>query len=132
MRPSSDQPLPGMDVEFDEVAAALGGEAVERHRVRRCSSRHFVEPPAARPDDRLGGGEAGDRHAERRAAHVVEAGVVEQGDRLGVAAVLAAHAELELRVGLRGRARTPMRTSSPTPLWSIVSNGLRLSRPCSR
>src|SRR3954452_4831436 len=47
-------------------------------------------------DDRLGGGPAGDRHAEGRAADVVEAGLVEQGDRLRVAAVLAAHAELEL------------------------------------
>ena len=62
------------------------------------SERHFVSLAAA--DDRLGGGQAGDRHPERRAAHVVEAGVVEEGDRLGVAAVLAAHAELELGLGL--------------------------------
>ena len=34
-----------------------------------------------------------------RAAHVVEAGPVEEGDRLGVAAVLAAHAELQRRPG---------------------------------
>src|SRR4051812_33592452 len=48
----------------------------------------------------LGGGETGDRHPERRAGHVVEPGVVEEGDRLRVAAVLTAHAELEVGVGL--------------------------------
>src|SRR5689334_20704608 len=49
-------------------------------------------------DDRLGRGEAGDRHPERAAADVVEADPVEEVDRLGVAAVLAADAELELLV----------------------------------
>ena len=39
----------------------------------------------------------GTRNGEQR--HVVEPGVVEEGDRLGVAAVLAAHAELEVGLG---------------------------------
>src|SRR5438270_2729514 len=50
--------------------------------------------PAVAPG-RLESGPAGlqtsDRHPERRARHVVEPGVVEEVDRLGVAAVLAAH-----------------------------------------
>ena len=117
--PSSDRPVPRLDVEVDEV------RAVARRRAPSSrSSRTLTRVTAPRPhlrhrraeyrlrsrragrgaDDGLGGGQAGDRHAERRAAHVVEAGVVEQGDRLGVAAVLAAHAELELGLGRRGRA----------------------------
>src|SRR2546421_11792263 len=56
---------------------------------RRCRSEH-----------RLRGRHAGDRHPVRRAAHVVEPGHLEEGDRLGVAAVLAADAELEVRLRL--------------------------------
>src|SRR5215204_6553306 len=41
-----------------------------------------------------------DRHAVRRAAHVVEARDVEEGDRRGIAPVLAADAELQVRLGL--------------------------------
>jgi hypothetical protein len=48
----------------------------------------------------LGGGDAGDRHPEGRAADVVQAGHVEERDRVGVAAVLAADAELEVRARL--------------------------------
>src|ERR1051326_2831361 len=47
------------------------------------------------PECRLGGGEAGDRHAERRAGDVIEPDLVAEGDRGGIAAVLAADAELE-------------------------------------
>src|SRR6516164_5666242 len=38
-----------------------------------------------------------DRDAERGAGHIVEAGLVEEPDRRGVAAVLAAHAEVQVR-----------------------------------
>src|SRR4051794_1949716 len=48
----------------------------------------------------LRGGHARDRHAVRRAADVVESSHVEEGDRLRVAAVLAADAQLELRLRL--------------------------------
>ena len=52
---------------------------------------------------------------------------------LGVAAVLAADAELEVRL-LGGRLSTPIRTSAPTPGTSIVSNGLRsmIAARCTR
>src|SRR5690606_17555193 len=43
----------------------------------------------------LGGGEAGDRHAVGRAADVVEADSLAEGDGGGVAAVLAADAHLD-------------------------------------
>src|SRR5262245_60961885 len=46
-------------------------------------------------DRRLGGGEAGDRHAEGRAGHVVEAGLMAEGDGGGIAAMLATNADLE-------------------------------------
>ena len=132
--PEQDRPVPRLDVEVDEARAAVGsGEqstitrrsypaqpaAATRPRLRLPASawRTRERPPhrtvrgvrrhavrAGRPDDGLGGGQAGDRHAERRAADVVEAGVVEQGDRLRVAAVLAAHAELEVGLGLAPEA----------------------------
>ena len=50
-------------------------------------------------------GEARERHAERRAADVVEPELVAERDRARLAAVLAADAELELRLRRRGRAR---------------------------
>src|SRR4051812_38589706 len=58
--------------------------------------------PASRTmsDDGLCGSDTRDRHAERRAGHVIEACHVEELDRLRIAAVLAADAEPELRVGL--------------------------------
>src|SRR5687767_398390 len=58
-----------------------------------------IEPASLRLQRGLCAGNAGDRHAIRRAAHVVEPGHVEEGDRGGIAAVLAADAEPE--VGLR-------------------------------
>src|SRR6185437_11101745 len=48
----------------------------------------------------LGGGETGDGDPEGGTADVVEAGVVEGMDGLGVAAVLATDADLEVRPGL--------------------------------
>src|SRR5438552_2614847 len=44
----------------------------------------------------LRGGKASDRNAERRAGHVIEAGVVTEGHRGRIAAVFAADANLEL------------------------------------
>ena len=45
---------------------------------------------------RLRGGEPRDRHAERRARHIVELDLVTEGDRSRVAAVLPADADFEL------------------------------------
>src|SRR5436309_2761147 len=45
-------------------------------------------------------GETGDRHAVGRAGDVVEADLVAEGDGGGIAAVLAADADLELRARL--------------------------------
>src|SRR5215210_464664 len=57
---------------------------------------------------RLGRGHARDRHAVWRAAHVVEARDLEERDRLRVAAVLAAGAELQVRLALpAGPGREP-------------------------
>src|SRR5205085_8003606 len=47
------------------------------------------------PDRRLRRRDAGDRYARRRGRHVVETSSVEERDRVRVAAVLAAHAQLE-------------------------------------
>ena len=70
-------------------------------------------------------------HPERAAADVVEAGVVEQGDALRVAAVLAAHADLEVLLH-RATALGAELDQLTDAVRSIVSNGLRLSSPCSR
>src|ERR1044072_6319438 len=43
----------------------------------------------------LRGGEPRDRHAVRRAGHVIEPDLVTERDRCGIAAMLAAHAELQ-------------------------------------
>src|SRR5690348_3003881 len=61
--------------------------------------------PLPARESRLRGRHPGDRHAIRRAAHVVEPRHVEEVDRVGVAAVLAADAELQLRLGLAARPR---------------------------
>src|SRR5689334_3747614 len=53
------------------------------------------QPPSLLRDRLLRRGEAGDRHAERGAAHVVETDAVAEHDRGRVAAVLAADADLE-------------------------------------
>src|SRR6202023_3629707 len=44
----------------------------------------------------LGRGKARDRHPERRARHVIELDLVAEGDRGGIAAVLAADAEFQV------------------------------------
>ncbi len=79
----------------------------------------------------LGGGQAGHRDPEGRAAHVVEPGLVEEVDGRRVAAVLAADADLEAGRVARPRS-VPSRTSSPTPSESTTSKGLRGSSPSSR
>ena len=71
----------------------------------------------------LGRGEAGDRDAERRARHVVEPDPLALGDRLRVAAVLAADPELEVRACVE----RPLSTAifiSPATASSSVWNGL--------
>src|SRR5689334_16243687 len=58
-----------------------------------------------------GRGEAGDRHPVRRAGDVLEAHPIEEIDRLWIAAVLAADAEVEIRV-----RRAPPLTGDPHKL----------------
>ena len=81
-------------------------------------------------EGRLGGGEAGDRHAEGRAGDVVQPDLVAEGDRGRVAAVLAADADLEVGPRPCGRARPPISTSWPTPSWSIDGTGRRRGSFC--
>ena len=70
---------------------------------------------------RLGGDQTSDRDAERRAAHVVHADVVEEHDRVRVAAMLTADTDLELA---RGAAWPPR--IRPTPCmrlrWSSAAS----------
>ncbi len=82
-------------------------------------------PPlrSARDDRRLRGGDARDRHAERRAADVVQAGAMEERDRPRVASVLAADPDMQPRPTSPARARRRSPTSSPSPSSSIDSNG---------
>src|SRR5262245_14189803 len=62
----------------------------------------FMPPSAValRGDRGLRRREASDRGAERGGANVVETNLVAEGDRLGIAAVLAADADLEIRASL--------------------------------
>src|SRR3954463_8962383 len=73
----------------------------------RCSSsvNHAQESPAPcgslrracgrRAECRLRGGKTRDRHAERRARHVIEPNFVAERDRCRIAAMLAANPELQ-------------------------------------
>src|SRR5438128_178243 len=51
-------------------------------------------------DDRLRGGEPGDRDAERRARDVIQPDPIAEGDRRWLATVLAADPNLHVRFGL--------------------------------
>src|SRR5262249_35492419 len=73
-------------------------------RGTKCTSRYSARAAMllfrfCRREARLRRGEARDRDAERRAADVVEAHGLEEADARGIAAVLAADADLELRFG---------------------------------
>src|SRR4051794_25552999 len=63
------------------------------------------------------GFETGHRDAERRAGDVVEAGFVEEVDAVGVAAVLATDAELEIRLG--GAAAVDAGTDQRTDTFPV-------------
>src|SRR4051794_23609170 len=67
---------------------------------RRTRRRAPLALDRVRVERRLRGSEPRDRYTEGRAADVVQAGHVEERDRIGVAAVLAANPELEPRVPL--------------------------------
>src|SRR5581483_4229053 len=78
-----------------------------RRRDRRRGSPDAVTGgrgllPGSGGEGRLGRGEPGDGHPERRAGDVVEPDRVAEGNRIRVAAVLAADADLE--VGARAPA----------------------------
>ena len=80
---------------LDRPPALAAGRPGRRGRRRPLSPGRLgvlLGVGAVPGQDGLGGGQAGDGDPEGRAAHVVEPGVVEEVDGLGVAAVLAAHA----------------------------------------
>src|SRR5215216_5584682 len=91
---------------YDGVASgewrASSARSIRSRKDARASlvigGRRFSQAGSAQSG--LCGGHARDRHAVRRAAHVDEPGELEEGDRVGVAAVLAADAELQARPGL--------------------------------
>ena len=115
---------------------ALGGDRgqLSSSRTRRsAATSEAAQPPADDVGARarfvqcgLGRGQPGERHAERRAADVVEAELVAERDRARLAAVLAADAELEVRLRARGPRSTAIRIRSPTPSMSSTSNGFAL------
>ena len=121
--------------------SAQAAERQARWPPRRCQAALAAEPsrPESRasspeptgsvPDlhrqRRLRRREPRDRHAVRRAAHVVEADLVEEVDRRRVAAVLAADAELEVGPRLAALLDAPSPRAGPTPSVSIDANGSR-------
>ena len=74
-----------------------GSAGLGPRRALACPGR--AASTRARGQHGLGGGQPGHRDPEGRAAHVVEAGPVEEVDRRGVAAVLAADPHLEAGPG---------------------------------
>ncbi len=64
-------------------------------------------PASPSGDRRLGRREPGHRHAERRAADIVEAHVVAERDALRISAVLPADADLQILLGGIGPSRRP-------------------------
>ena len=86
----------------------------------------FQRHLAALLDRRLRRGEPGDRDAERGAGDVVQAGAVAELDALGIAAVLAADADLELRALTAGRARCRSSTSGRHLPGRASANGSAL------
>src|SRR5215213_1972377 len=75
-----------------DTNCVIGAESGTLKR-RSAADGHGVDATLAQR--RLGGREAGERHAERRAADVVEAELVAELDRARLAAVLAADPELQ-------------------------------------
>src|SRR5262245_12399010 len=78
-----------------------GNPATATHQRRRSHQfriSNLVSGGAGRPvaESGLGGGQAGDRHAKRRARHVVEPDLVAECNGGSIAAMLAADAELEV------------------------------------
>jgi hypothetical protein len=63
----------------------------------------------------LRGGEARDRHAIRRAGDVVEIAGAEKPDRIGIAAVLPADADLQFLVGAAAALGAGANSWPPTP-----------------
>ena len=82
-----------------------------RHGRVRLSARRGVLVA----DRGLRGRDPRDRHAVGRAGDVVDARVVEEVDRVRVAAVLAADAELQVRRLALRPSQAPIRSSWPTP-----------------
>ena len=82
--------------------AGLGGVFVIglRRDLTFLTSFPFKGPPcSAVGDNRLSGGQPGDRHPEWRAGDVVEPDAVEKVDRLRVTSMLTAHAQLQVGPG---------------------------------
>ena len=92
--------------------------ASARERRRNTLLERYPRRHGARQShgDRAPGLQPGDRHAERRAGDVVEPDLVEEVDGVGVAAVLAADAELEA-----GPARAALLGGDPDQLADAVA-----------
>src|SRR6266567_4185888 len=100
--------------------ARLGGSATQR-AVALSSYPAVTSLPASgafRGERRAARLQAGDRHAERRAGHVVQAHLVEEVHRVRVAAVLAAHAQLD--VPAKERALHVVPGEAPGHLRQVV------------
>ena len=116
--------------------AARAGSSGSRSSADSAAASARLPPALARPDaagsfrlDRAAQGglrrrQPRDRHAERRAGDVVEAGAVAEVDRGRVAAVLAADADLEVRAASAAALDADLRSARRRPSWS--SDGERV------
>ena len=107
----------------------VGRTGPARRVVRRRRKFGAAGPPRPPPSPgqrRLRGGEAGDRHAVGRAGDVVEAELVAELDRVRIAAVFAADAELDVRAGAAALARRRSPSAGRRRSVSSVANGFFL------
>src|SRR5919106_5416134 len=101
----------------DAVVTATTTATASTTRATKADRVRFIGGGILCSQRRLRGSNPGDRHPVRRAADVVEPGQLEERDRLGVAAVLAADAEPDL--GLR-LAPDPCRQPHEPPHARLV------------
>ena len=107
--------------EIRSARSALRRNHGDQEEGRRLGSRGRGDATLcrARPAPPRGARPARGRASRRRS----RARRVEELDRARIAAVLAADAHLELRAWSAARARSPSRTSWPTPDWSRLAKG---------
>ena len=119
---------------FDAGERAAMARLPPARRASSGSGRAALNPAklrAARRERRLRRGKARDRHAVGRAGHVVEPDPLAEADGRGIAAVLAADAELQFRAPAPPALARDLDQRADPGMSSVV-NGSASKMPCCR